>query len=72
LNEQRNSINKEFNKADEIILKDIKASPFCTIGLDDSKNLVRTLKEYFNAKKEFNTQDSNLKKLLGEVINRKS
>ena len=70
LNEQRNSVNKEFNKADDIVLKDLKASPFCVIDHDDCKNLVKTLKGYSNAKKEFITQDSNLKKKLGEVINR--
>lgn len=72
LNEQRNSVNKELNKANDIILKDLKASPFCTTNHDDCKNLVRTLKDYSNAKKEFNIQDSNLKKKLGEVINRRN
>jgi hypothetical protein len=72
LNEQRNSLNKEINKANDIVLKDLKASPFCTIDHEDSKNLVKTLKEFSNAKKEFNIQDSNLKKKIGEVINRRS
>ncbi len=72
LNEQRNSINKELNKADDIILKDLKASPFCTIDDKYCKDLVRTLKDYSNAKKEFNIQDSNLKKKIGEVINKRS
>ena len=72
LNEQRNSVNKELNKANDIVLKDIKASPFCITNHEDCKNLVRTLKDYSNAKKEFNIQDSNLKKKLGEVINRRN
>lgn len=72
LNEQRNSVNKELNKADDIILKDLKASPFCTIDDKYCKDLVRTLKDYSNAKKEFNIQDSNLKKKIGEVINKRS
>jgi hypothetical protein len=72
LNEQRNSSNKELNKAEDIVLKDLKASPFCTIDHDDCKNLVKTIKEYYRAKIEVNTQDNNLKKKLGEVINRKS
>jgi uncharacterized FlgJ-related protein len=72
LNEQRNSTNKELNKAEEIILKDLKASPFCTIDHEDCKNLVKTIKDYSKARIEFNTQDNNLKKKLGEVINKKS
>lgn len=72
LNEQRNSTNKEFNKADDIILKDLKTSPFCTINHEDCKNLVKILKDYTNIKKECNIQDSNLKKKLGEVLNRRS
>ena len=72
LNEQRNSVNKELNKAEDIILKDLKASPFCIIDHDDCKNLVKTLKDYSNAKREFITQDSKLKKKLGEVINRRT
>lgn len=72
LNEQRNSVNKELNKADDIILKDLKASPFCTIDDKYCKDLVRTLKDYSNAKKEFNIQDSNLKKKIGEVINKRN
>jgi hypothetical protein len=71
LNEQRNSVFKEFNKADDIIIKDLKASPFCRIDHDDCKNLVTTLKEYSNAKREFITQDSILKSKISEVINRK-
>jgi hypothetical protein len=65
-------VNKELNKADDIILKDLKASPFCTGAHDDCKNLVRTLKDFSNAKIEFNTQDSNLKKKVGEIINRRN
>lgn len=72
LNEQRNSLNKEINIAKDIVLKDLKASPFCTIDHEDSKNLVKTLKDFSNAKKEFNIQDSILKKKIGEVINRRN
>lgn len=71
LNEQRNLVNKELNKANDIVLKDLKASPFCTTNHEDCKNLLIILKDYSNAKKEFNIQDSNLKKKIGEVINRK-
>ena len=54
LNEQRNSVNKELNKASDIVLKDLKASTFCTTKHEDCKDLVRILKDYSNAKKEFN------------------
>lgn len=72
LNEKRNLINKELNKADDIIFKDLKKSAFCTLSNEDSKNLVKTLRDYTNAKYEFNTQDNKLKKRLGEVINKKN
>jgi hypothetical protein len=70
LNEQRNSMNKELNKVDDIVLKDLKTSPFCKLDHDDCRNLVKTLKDYSNAKKEFITQDGNLRRKLGEVINK--
>lgn len=72
LNEQRNFVNKELNKANDIVLKDLKASPFCTTDHEDCKNLVKALKEYSNAKKEFNIEDSKLKKKLGEIINKRN
>lgn len=72
LNEQRNSVNKELNKADDIILKDLKSSPFCTVKHEDCKNLVKTLKDYTKAKIVFNTQDSIMKKRLGELINKRN
>lgn len=71
LNEQRNLMNKEFNKADDIIYKDLKKSPFCTGDHEDSKTLVRTLTDYTKAKIEFNKNDSNLKKKIGELIQKK-
>ncbi len=71
LNEQRNVVNKELNKVEEIILKDLRQSPFCTTRHEDCKKLVRSLIDYNNAKKEFNTQDSLLKKKIGEAINKK-
>jgi len=71
LNEQRNSLNKEFNKADDIIFKDLRASSFCTFKHKDCKNLVKILNDYTNAKIKFNIQDSILKKKIGEAINRK-
>lgn len=71
LNEQRSLMNKELNKADDIVFKDIKKSAFCTIGNDDSKKLIKALQDYTNAKLKFTTQDNDLKKRLGEVINKK-
>jgi hypothetical protein len=71
LNEQRNVVNKELNEVEEIILKDLRQSPFCTTHHEDCKKLVRSLLDYNNAKKEFNTQDSLLKKKIGEAINKK-
>jgi uncharacterized protein YfbU (UPF0304 family) len=64
-------VNKELNKADEIILKDLKASSFCRLKDSECKNLIKTLNSYTEAKTQFNNQDSKLKKLLGEVINKK-
>ena len=72
LNEQRKSVNKELNKATDIVLKDLKASPFCAIKGKESKNLINTLKDFSNVKKEFNTQDNYLKKKIGEVINKRN
>ena len=72
LNKQRNFVNKQLNKANDIILKDLKANPFCTTDHEDCKNLVRALKDYSNAKKEFNIQDSKLRKKLGEITNKSS
>lgn len=71
LNHHRNVVNKELNKADEIILKDLKASSFCRLKDSECKNLIKTLNSYTEAKTQFNNQDSKLKKLLGEVINKK-
>lgn len=71
LNHHRNIVNKELNKADEIILKDLKQSPFCRLKDSECKNLVKILNSYTEAKVQFNNEDSKLKKSLGEAINKK-
>jgi hypothetical protein len=72
LNEQKKAVNKELNIATEIIIKDLKASTFCTTEHEDCKNLVRTLKEFSDARKEFHIQDNKWKSAMGEVINRRN
>lgn len=67
LNEYRNSIVKELNKAENIILEDIRKSP-----LYKYPHLRKELNVGFvQAKKEFNDQDSYLKKKVGEIIQNK-
>lgn len=70
-NEHKNIINKELNKAEELIIKDLKKGPFCLVDHPDCKNLVKSLKDYAKAKEAFNSQDNYLKKKIGEIINRK-
>jgi hypothetical protein len=71
LNQERNTISKELNKADEIIFKDLKNSRFCNVDHKDCRNLKKMLENYNKAKLEFNTIDAKLKKKLGEAINKK-
>jgi hypothetical protein len=64
LNEYRNSILKELNKADNIILEDIRKSP-----LYKYPNLKKELNiGLVQAKKEFNEHDSYLRKKIGEIL----
>jgi hypothetical protein len=69
LNEFRNSVGKELNKAEDIIFKDLKKNPVYLY--DDEKLIEKSLKEYSEAKKQFKNQDSYLRMKIGEVINRK-
>ena len=70
LNELRNSCNKELNKAEDIIFKDLKSSGFCTVKHEDSKNLAVALRDYNNAKMKYNAVDLSIKKQIGSVINK--
>ncbi len=72
LNEQIKSVNKDLNTANEIVMKDLKASDFCKLNHEDSKNLIKALNDHSNARKEFNINANKVKKLLGEVINRRN
>lgn len=67
LNHYRNLALKELNKADEIILKDIRTS-----DLNKYPELKKVLNaEYTQAKKEFNTQDGYLRMRISEILNAK-
>jgi hypothetical protein len=72
LNEQMKSVNKHLNIASDIVIKDLKTSDFCKLNHEDCKNLIKALNDHSNARKEFNLQANNLKKVLGEVINRRN
>jgi hypothetical protein len=69
LNEFRNSVGKELNKAEDIIFKDLKKNPVSLY--DDEKLIEKSLKEYSEAKKLFKNEDSYLRMKIGEVLNRK-
>jgi len=65
LNEYRRLSLKELNKADNIILEDIRKS-----ALNKHRELKKVINsEYTEAKKEFNSQDGYLKMKVGEIIN---
>jgi len=65
LNEYRKLCFKELNKADNIILEDIRKS-----ALNKHPELKKAINlEYTEAKKEFNSQDGYLKMKVGEIIN---
>lgn len=65
LNEYRNACTKELNKADNLILKDIREGV-----LGDNVQLKKVINgEYTQAKKEFNNRDGYLKAKVGEIIN---
>lgn len=67
MNQYRNSVYKELNKAESIILEDIRTS-----SLYKNTELKKVLNvEFTNAKKEFNTQDSYLKSKIGQILNAK-
>lgn len=72
LNEQIKSVNKDLNIATDIVTKDLKASDFCKLNHEDCKNLIKALNDHSNARKEFNIQANKVKKLLGEVINKRN
>lgn len=66
-NEYRNSMTRELNKMDQIIIKDIKTSPISKVpGVMAMLNI-----EYSEAKLEYNKHDSYLRKKVGEIINKK-
>jgi hypothetical protein len=67
LNEYRNSSLKELNKADNIVLDDIRKS-----ALNKDSGLKKVLNaEYTEAKKEFNNQDSYLRMKVGDILKAK-
>jgi hypothetical protein len=64
LNEYRNLSLKELNKADNIVLGDIRNSP-----LSKDRALKKVLNaEYTEAKKEFNNQDGYLRMKVGDIL----
>lgn len=67
LNEYRNLSLKELNKADKIILEDIRKS-----ALSKHSELKKVINaEYTEAKKEYNSQDSYLRMKVGEILKAK-
>ena len=64
LNEYRNKVLKELNKADSVILEDIKKSAFKGhTGLKKALNI-----DYKEAKDAFNNEDQYLKRKVGEIL----
>lgn len=67
LNQYRNQAIKELNKAETIVLADIRTSP-----LSKYPELKKVLNaEFTQAKKEFNNQDGYLKMKVGQILNAK-
>ena len=64
-------MNKELNKGESIAMNSLKKSPYYTLADPKSKTLAQTVKDYNAFKAKYNVQDQNLKKKLGEIVNRK-
>jgi hypothetical protein len=69
INQFRNSALKELNKAESLLLEEIKTRSY----LNKNAELRTVLNaEFTNAKKEFNSQDSYLKSKVGQILNAKN
>jgi hypothetical protein len=68
INQFRNSALKELNKAESLLLEEIRTRNYLS-----KNNEIRTVlnAEFTNAKKEFNSQDSYLKFKVGQILNAK-
>jgi len=72
LNAQKNLVDKELNKLDSVILKELKQSDCCTLSCyESSKNLVKKLNDYNQANQDFNTKYNYVKQHLGDIIHKK-
>jgi len=72
MNLQKNIIDKELNKLDSIILKELKQCDCCAFKNDLSRDLVKKLNDYNKANKNFNIEYNIVKRHLSDVINRRN
>ena len=69
-NEQRKLVNKELIGAEVISIKGLKTGPFCKIDHQDSKDFLKSLKDYNNSIEKFKAEDNYLKKKISEMMNK--
>lgn len=68
INQFRNSALKELNKAESLLLEEIRTRNYLNKN-DELRTVLNA--EFTNAKKEFNSQDSYLKAKVGQILNAK-
>jgi hypothetical protein len=69
-NEQRRLVNKELSGAETIGIKGLKTGPFCLVDHQDSKDFVKSLKDYNKSIEKFKAEDNYLKKKISDMMNK--
>jgi len=69
-NEQRRLVNKELIGAEVISINGLKTGPFCKVDHKDSKDFLKSLKDYNNSIEKFKAEDNYLKKKISEMMNK--
>jgi hypothetical protein len=70
LNEQKQGVTTSLNKAEELVLLDLRRSPACTIKNPECEALKKTLDKYVEIKSAYTKADLELKRRIGQALNK--